>query len=182
VAVWDCFTFFNEVLLLEVRLRELEDVVDHFVLVESPLTHQGQEKPLTFHEERARYSRWSDRIIHVVAELPQTADSAWVRETGQRASILDGLADAKANDIVIVSDLDEVPRASVVHQLDTTLDAPSTLDLGLYLYKFNLQIAKHWPLAKAARFSDLKDANSLRQNYELPVVIRYFLIGPAPSR
>ena len=70
--VYDCFTFFNELDLLEVRLNELDGVVDRFVLCESPYTFRGQPKPLVFQENRARFARFLPKIEHVVVDdLPR---------------------------------------------------------------------------------------------------------------
>lgn len=52
----DCFTFFNELDVLEIRLRELDGVVDRFVLVEATLTHQGKPKPLLYAENKERFA------------------------------------------------------------------------------------------------------------------------------
>ena len=56
--IYDCFTFFNELDLLEIRLNELDLVVDKFVLVEANFTHQGKEKRLLFEENKNRFFKW----------------------------------------------------------------------------------------------------------------------------
>ena len=64
-TLYDCFLFFNELDMLELRLRELGSVVDRFVLVESAWTFQGKRKPMIFKENQSRFARWADKIIHV---------------------------------------------------------------------------------------------------------------------
>jgi len=64
----DTFLFFDELELLEFRLRELDAVVDTFVLVESDLTFSGREKRLHFEENKQRFSAYEDRIVHVIHE------------------------------------------------------------------------------------------------------------------
>jgi glycogen(starch) synthase len=117
--VFDCFTFFNELDTLEIRLEELADVVDSFVLVEAPRTFSGQPKRLFFAEHRDRFARFSRKIVHVVVEdLPVSARSAWERESWQRNAIVRGLGDARPEDLVLISDVDEIPRASLVRAFD----------------------------------------------------------------
>jgi hypothetical protein len=115
--IYDCFTFFNELDLLELRLEELYDHVDHFVLVEGNRTFQNTPKPFYFEENEPRFARFSDKIIHVkVVDMPEHTD-AWGREEHQRNAIKLGLEDANDNDIIIVSDLDEIIRPSTVDSL-----------------------------------------------------------------
>ena len=74
--VYDCFSFFNELDLLEIRLNVLKDVVDKFVLVEATRTHTGAEKSLYFKENEARFSAFRDRIVHIVVDDFTLADAA----------------------------------------------------------------------------------------------------------
>lgn len=111
--VYDCFTFFNELDLLEIRLNELDPVVDRFVLVEATVTQRGQPKSLFFRENRERFTKFLPKIEHVVVEDmpagPQTKSNNWKRENFQRRAIMRGLASAQADDFVLISDLDEIP-------------------------------------------------------------------------
>lgn len=69
--VYDCFCFFNELKLLEVRLEELNPVVDVFVLVESTRTFTGNPKALHFQNNKHLFSKHADKIQHIVVdELP----------------------------------------------------------------------------------------------------------------
>src|SRR3954464_1583382 len=98
--IYDCFTFFNELDLLEIRLNELDPVVDKFVLVEATKTHQGKDKPLYFLENKARYEKFLAKIIHVVVnEYPDyEGKSAWLLEHHQRNMIIEGLKECKSGD------------------------------------------------------------------------------------
>ncbi|HUR17423.1 MAG TPA: hypothetical protein VMZ51_00615 [Acidimicrobiales bacterium] len=117
--IWDCFTFFNEFEVLRIRLHELENVVDRFVLVEATRTHRGAGKPPYFADRKSEFEMWADRIVHVVVEdLPVGEGStAWDRENAQRRAILRGLTNAAPADLVLVSDVDEIPRAAAVTDL-----------------------------------------------------------------
>lgn len=95
--VYDCFPFFNELDLLELRLRELSPVVDKFVLVEATRTFQKKEKPLVFEENKNRFSSFLDKIEHiVVGKFPGffykfRVPNAWDYENFQRDQISIGL-------------------------------------------------------------------------------------------
>lgn len=108
--VFDAFLFFNELEMLELRLRVLDAVVDRFVLVESTVTYSGLPKPLWYADHRSRFDPWNDRIEHVIVDdTPDTGAFRWGREHHQRDAIARGLREARCDDIVYVSDVDEVP-------------------------------------------------------------------------
>jgi beta-1,4-mannosyl-glycoprotein beta-1,4-N-acetylglucosaminyltransferase len=115
--VIDAFMFNNELDILQMRLEELYDAVDRFVLVEAPKDHQDHDKPLWFADNRGRFAPWADKIVHVVAgPMPTMAEDndPWAREHAQREFIghglaaIDGLSD---QDVILQSDVDEIPRA-----------------------------------------------------------------------
>lgn len=114
MKIYDCFPFFNELDVLEIRLQELWDVVDVFVLAESNMSHSGKPKEYIFENNKERFAKYMSKIRRVqVDDMPDTQDS-WVRERYQRWSLVKGLTDVNADDIIIVSDLDEIPRADAV--------------------------------------------------------------------
>jgi beta-1,4-mannosyl-glycoprotein beta-1,4-N-acetylglucosaminyltransferase len=114
--VYDCFTFFNELDLLEIRLRELSPVVDKFVIVESTRTFQKKIKSLYYRDNEARFAEFHDKIIHVVVEDHPTffthwrVPRTWHFENHQREQILRGLTSANDDDTILISDVDEFPR------------------------------------------------------------------------
>ena len=122
--IYDCFTFFNELDLLEIRLNTLNDVVDRFVIAEATRTYMGKRKELLFERNRERYAAFADKIIYVVVDDLLTEEEVdadrynlpWVNENRQRNALARGLAGADGNDIVMVSDLDEIPRPESVTQ------------------------------------------------------------------
>jgi hypothetical protein len=109
--IYDCFTFYNELDLLELRLEEHYDYVDHFVIAEANKTHQGRDKIYYLEENWDRYAKYHDKIIHVKVNDMPTNDNAWVLENYQRNALAKGYVDADDNDIIVISDLDEVMRA-----------------------------------------------------------------------
>lgn len=115
--VYDCFTYFNEDLLLDLRFRTLAEVVDVFVIVEATRTFTGRPKPLRF--DAGRYPEFADRIRHVVVDdLEPDATRAWQNEFRQRNAFLRGLDDAADDDRVIVADLDEIPHPDAIRAYD----------------------------------------------------------------
>jgi beta-1,4-mannosyl-glycoprotein beta-1,4-N-acetylglucosaminyltransferase len=112
--IYDCFTFFNELELLELRLHELAGVVDRFVLVEATKTHSNRSKPLYYQENRARFGEFHHQIIHIIVDDLPDANNPWVLENYQRNCIARGLSHCRPDDLVLVSDLDEIPRATTV--------------------------------------------------------------------
>jgi beta-1,4-mannosyl-glycoprotein beta-1,4-N-acetylglucosaminyltransferase len=111
--VYDCFPFFNELDLLEVRLQEHGSQVDRFVIGESPLTFSGREKPLFFWEHRDRYAAFAGKIHHLVIEPHPAPEVTWDRERHQRAELKRGLQEAQPGDLIYSSDADEILRAEV---------------------------------------------------------------------
>ena len=63
--IYDCFTFFNELDILEIRLNTLYDTVDYFVIAEANKTHTGKEKDYVFEKNQARFSNFLDKIIYI---------------------------------------------------------------------------------------------------------------------
>lgn len=106
--VYDCFLFFNELEILDIRLHEMADVVDKFVLVESVETFRGAPKPLFYTENKARFAKFADKIIHVVLHDRLQTGDPWRREITQRDNILLGLTNCKDDDIILISDVDEI--------------------------------------------------------------------------
>jgi hypothetical protein len=114
MKVYDCFPFFNELDVLEIRLQELWDVVDVFVLAESNQSHSGKSKEYIFENNKDRFAKYLSKIRRVIVDdMPETQDS-WAREKYQRYSLIKGLTDIKVEDIIITSDLDEIPRAEAI--------------------------------------------------------------------
>lgn len=113
--IYDCFLFFSELDMLEARLYELQDVPDlRHVLVEGHFTFTGNPKPLYYGSSSARFARWADRITHVVvSEIPSPA-STWEVEAWHRECIRAGLAGASPDDLVLLSDCDEIPSPGAI--------------------------------------------------------------------
>jgi beta-1,4-mannosyl-glycoprotein beta-1,4-N-acetylglucosaminyltransferase len=121
--IFDCFMFFNELDLLEIRLNELADVVDVFVLTEARFTHRGKPKPLYFDENKDRFNEF--RIEHLILEDCEVVDitDPWGFENYQRqcgvSHIINKWSPSK-DDVMLLSDIDEIWRADAVKEYATT--------------------------------------------------------------
>ena len=133
--IYDCFLFFNELKILELRLEELDAVVDRFVLVEGSRTFSGSPKPLYFHENRQLFQRYLHKINHVVVnDLPSNTESAWDLEAFQRNAILRGIEGAAPEDVIVISDVDEIPRSSIVQSFT---GGACAIEVEDFYYKLN---------------------------------------------
>lgn len=144
MKIYDCFLFFRELDLLEVRLNELDEHVDFFVLVEAEESFTGNSKPLHFERNRDRFSKFLHKIIHVKVERkPGLGD--WPRQFFQRNCIARGLVNANPEDVVIISDLDEIPRGSIIS--DNLPKSGEIVDfmVGYYGYFLNRRIFRTTP-------------------------------------
>lgn len=114
MRTFDCFPFFNELDLLEVRLEELWNTVDFFVIAEATFTHQGHPKPLHLKNNLGRFEKYKSKIRHIVVEDMPNHSNSWINENFQRRALERGLWDLKYDDVIIVSDADELPRAATI--------------------------------------------------------------------
>lgn len=138
------FTFFNEFELLELKLEELWDVVDAFVLVEAAQDYQGHEKSLHFLDamERGMFAKYKEKLYNFVVSLPKGYDN-WKRERYQREQILEqcDMIAAQNFDVsdytLIFTDLDEIVRKDAVCEWTSGSQRPSGLNMGFYYYWLN---------------------------------------------
>ena len=141
----DCFPFFDELDILEIRLEELYPVVDKFVICESTKTHTGIAKDLNFLLNKDRYEKYLDKIIYIVCDdMPEGQDD-WKRENYQRNYLTKGLIDTAPGDLIFLSDCDEIPnRASIKDILEyfnnNPHNGPLTLQFHCYYGKIGHRV------------------------------------------
>ena len=158
--IYDCFNFFNELDILEIRLNILYEYVDYFVIVESSVTHSGETKPFYLDENKERFSKFWDKIISYkiydtptnFINLPETSDTSlnevftyiktqnnrfnrgtqpdYGRDFFQKESVRRAVDKCDDNDIIIFSDADEIPNPEVLKNI-------SNLDLNSKIYALN---------------------------------------------
>ena len=178
MKIIDCFTFYNELEMLFFRLTELYDVVDYFVIVEAAHTHSGKEKGLFFSENKNKYSKFLDKIIHVVvSDMPNT-DNSWDNENYQRNCIDRGIKVLKLSDedLIIISDCDEIPDVntlSTIKNNNIILDDSHSLQMDMYYYNMMCRGDK-WYRAKIIPYNKYKNINlpeEIRMKYPSPKIL-----------
>ena len=136
MKIHDCFSYWDEDLLLDLRLNILNDYVDYFVIVEGNKTWQNNFKELRF--DINRFKKFEKKIIYVpVKDLPD-GDNPYLRENHQRNCILRGLQDSIDEDLIIISDLDEIPNPKFISSFKKK-DKYAVFKQMHFYYKFNLQ-------------------------------------------
>lgn len=145
--IYDCFIFFNELDLLEIRLNELDGVVDKFVLVEANRTFQNTPKPFYFEENKTRYAQFLEKIVHIkITDYPIFLPiinpfSPWKIEFFQRNAVLKGLTNAKSDDVILISDVDEIPNKMVLKNLiENGINQIYGLKMHMFMYFLNNQL------------------------------------------
>jgi beta-1,4-mannosyl-glycoprotein beta-1,4-N-acetylglucosaminyltransferase len=158
MKIIDCFIFYNELDMLELRLNELYDVVDHFVLVESTKTFVRNDKELYFENNKKRFSKFLDKIIHIIVEdkyIPDTSDP-WFVEHNQRRCIDKGIRqlNLKNDDIIIISDVDEIPDSkTLLHVKNNNLiNGAYVLEYDLYYYNLYCKMREKWKHPKIINY------------------------------
>ena len=110
--IYDCITFFNENFLTNLRFEILNEVVDFFVICESKYDHKGNQKTVNF---TLLNKKFKDKVRHIVIkeQFPNFVNG-WENEMYQREKLFDGISDAKLDDYILFSDLDEIPNPNLL--------------------------------------------------------------------
>lgn len=155
--------FNNELDLLELRLEFLWNQVDHFIIVESPRTLSGTQKPLYFFENKQRYRKFLSKIIYL--EAPARNDLLnWDYEKIQRNHIKYGLRDCHDEDIIFISDVDEILNIKEILKYKN-LRLPAVIELPVCYYYFNLVSDDIFRYNLVSKYSMIKDWHLGIRNY-----------------
>jgi beta-1,4-mannosyl-glycoprotein beta-1,4-N-acetylglucosaminyltransferase len=136
MKIYDCFSYWDEDLLLDLRLNILDKVVDYFVIVEGNKTWQNNKKKLQF--DINKFLKFKDKIIYIPVEDLPDGDDPYLRENHQRNSIVSGLSNASNEDLIIISDLDEIPNPKKINNFNPKKRF-SVFKQKHFYYKLNLQ-------------------------------------------
>jgi beta-1,4-mannosyl-glycoprotein beta-1,4-N-acetylglucosaminyltransferase len=178
MKIFDCFMYFDEEIVLDLRLNTLNEYVDYFVIVESSFNHKGEKRELKFNLKK--FEKFSKKIIYLVYnEVPHkiepinSADhedeksrkyifNAYLRENAQRNYIFKGLHDADPNDIILVSDVDEIPNLEKIN-FNKISEKLIFFNQNMFYYKFNLKLPNLiWTGTKACKKKNLLSPQWLR--------------------
>ena len=142
MAIYDCFQYFNEDHMVDIRLNILNESVDYFIISESTKTHQGKDKKLNFNIKN--FKKYQNKIIYLVADydeekkdLQHTGGESQI-EQHQRNNLANGLKKASDNDLIILSDSDEIPDLSKLNQIKPSTKYTAFSQM-MFMYKVNLQ-------------------------------------------
>lgn len=166
-------------MILKLRLETLWDYVDYFVIVEAGFTHSGKDKHFLFNIDR--FEKYSSKIRYLkVIEKPEGWKSSWDLENAQRNYLINGLFDAKQNDRIMVSDVDEIPNPTKIASFSPKFIRGDFEQMYLSYYFNNLWLgelggADRWYGTKITTYGHLtnffKNVNSVR-NYKSTGVFR----------
>jgi beta-1,4-mannosyl-glycoprotein beta-1,4-N-acetylglucosaminyltransferase len=178
MKIYDCFMYFDEEVVVNVRLHTLNEFVDYFVIVESRFTHKGDPRELQF--DHKKFQKFRDKIIYIIDEevYPQTHEiktedsendrsiklifNAAYRENGQRNLIAKGLKEANDEDLILISDVDEIPKLSGLN-FKSIKEKIILFKQDMFYYKFNLQLPDLiWTGTKACKKKNLISPQWLR--------------------
>jgi len=162
MKIYDCFSYWDEDLLLELRLNILDEVVDYFVIVEGNKTWQNNKKKLRFNINK--FNKFKNKIIYVPVENLPDGDDPYLRENFQRNCILRGIDKANLNDLIIISDLDEIPNPKKIINFENKKKY-AVFEQKHFYYKFNLQSQKtpFWHGSRICIKKHLKSPQWLRE-------------------
>lgn len=206
--IYDCFIFFNELDLLELRLNVLDSYVDYFVICEASVTHSGIPKEYIFENNKNKFSKFLHKIIHLkIDDIPtnflnlpilsnvksfddecvndihsfinettlfnKITESHFGRDFFQKESLRRGLENCNDDDIIILSDCDEIPNPKVLEKVDKFINDYDffTFNQKTYYYYINLLKETSWKGSRMGLYKNLKkySFNKLRaqQNCEI---------------
>ena len=161
MKIFDCFSYWDEDLLLDLRLNTLNQYVDYFVIVEGNKTWQNNHKKLRFNIEN--FPKFKNKIIYIpVRDMPD-GDNPYLRENFQRNCITKGLVDSNPEDLIIISDADEIPDLNNIkeHLKDKRY---AVFKQKAFYYKLNMQniTLPHWYGSRICKKKYLKSPQWLR--------------------
>ena len=178
MKIFDCFMYFDEEIVLDARLNCLNPHVDYFIIIESCFTHRGDRRELNF--DINKYKKFKDKIIYLIYDKePSDIETinendhknekarkkimnAVKRENGQRNYLQNGLKDAGNEDIILVSDVDEIPNLTNVN-FTNFKNKIIQFKQDMFYYKFNLVLPKlDWTGTKGCRKKNLINLQWLR--------------------
>jgi beta-1,4-mannosyl-glycoprotein beta-1,4-N-acetylglucosaminyltransferase len=178
MKIFDCFMYFDEDVVLDVRLNFLDKFVDKFVIIESEYNHKGEKRIPLFNIDK--FEKFKDKIQYILtSDIPTGIEkinsedkeneiyrksilNAWKRENLQRNQIQKGLSEAGNEDWIIISDLDEIPNLSEIN-LKNTKDNLIFFKQHMMYYKFNLKLENYiWVGSKACKMKNLESPQWIR--------------------
>lgn len=156
--VYDCFLFYNELDVLEIRLNTLNSVVDRFVLAESTVTHTNKPKPLYYELNKKRFRKFKDKIVHVIIDDCPPVSNPWILERYQFTEIMRGLKNCRPEDTILHGPVDEIPNPSKISLWKNKPGKNKVFLMKLSYFYLNLMRAnfQEWEGTRMFKYKDLK--------------------------
>jgi len=178
MKIFDCFMYFDEEVVLDLRLNTLDKYIDYFIIVESTFTHKGEKRSLKFNQKK--FEKFKDKIIYLIFDKePDGIEkiyendnediktnkyilNAAKRENGQRNYIINGLHKAEAKDLILISDVDEIPNLENI-DIKKMKEKIIMFQQDMFYYKFNLKFPNiEWIGTKGCKKKHLINPQWLR--------------------
>jgi beta-1,4-mannosyl-glycoprotein beta-1,4-N-acetylglucosaminyltransferase len=165
MEVFDCFIFNDELEIIDIRFHTLDKFTSKFVIVESNRTHQGGKKNINFNIKY--FKKFEKKIIYLLIDDTSILDknkndlNSWIRENNQRNFISKGLQDCSNDDIILISDADEIPNLTKIN-LNKLREKVYAFEQLNYMYKLNLLRSDMWIGTKLCKYKYLKSPQWLR--------------------
>ena len=167
MAIYDCFQYFNEDHIVDLRLNILDEFVDYFVICESTKTHQGKNKKLNF--DIKNFSRFKSKIKFIISDYRE--DISFKKHMGgespieqyQRNCLIKGIKDASPDDLIILSDSDEIPDLTKLSEINYNKKFIA-FSQKMFMYKLNLQNLdeSNWIGSRISKKKNIKSMQDLR--------------------
>lgn len=193
MKIYDCFQFFNELDLLEIRLDMLYDHIDHFVISETNKTHSNLDKKYIFDDNKSYFQKYLDKIIHIKTEYPKDILNmgkmdgngkyelqynkiserydieenegqlkkypTFCRDYLQKEFIKFGLLECEDNDLIMISDLDEIPNPVSVERVKKENLYDYCITQDCFYYHINTLAHTNWYGNYIVKYKDTKDVS-----------------------
>jgi beta-1,4-mannosyl-glycoprotein beta-1,4-N-acetylglucosaminyltransferase len=192
MKIYDCFQFFNELDLLEIRLELLYDHVDYFVISESNKTHSNNDKPFNFSDNKDKLSKYIDKIIYITEPMPEEiykptqkdetskynlgynkimdifnvesenglkSYPTFARDYIQREFIKLGLVECLPDDIILISDLDEMPHPDIIDTIRENNLINHVVMMDCHNFYINNLCHTNWYGTTSFKYSDIEDVS-----------------------
>ena len=167
MAIYDCFQYFDEDHMVDLRLNILNQYVDFFVISESTKTHQGKDKKINF--DIKKFSKFKNKIKFIIADYREEIN--FEKHTGgespieqhQRNALIEGIRDASPEDLIILSDSDEIPDLEKLRDIDKNKKFIA-FSQKMFMYKLNLQNLNesNWIGSKITKKKNITSMQDLR--------------------
>lgn len=132
--VYDCIPFFNEIDILKLRLHILNPIVDKFVIEEATVTFSGEPKELCFEKNKELFAEFLPKIEYIVVDDSPKEATTHERDKFQKNALIKGLKDATDEDMIILSDVDEIPNPKVLSEIIADFDKDKVYHLAQRMF------------------------------------------------